>query len=259
MICVCLLPGCAKPPPVFQPPAQYEQLGAVAAFDSADWRVVLSKVVTPGGYVRWSLLAKEQKLRDALMRYVSLIGRASPANRPDLFQTKADQLAYWINAYNAVCMYGVLLRNQTNPPALYTTDHFLFGGQPLTLDQVEEQKIKPLNDPRAAFAVNHCTYSSPPLRNEPYDPLKLGAQLVDQGKVFLGDSRGVVSVDEDTVKVSTILMSSYASQFLAAYQRKYSKTGTILQALQPYAVKHSALWDATAIMPLEYNDALNRP
>jgi hypothetical protein len=250
--------GCAGNPPVNQPSAQYEREGMVTAFTSEDWQLVLTKVVTPGGYVRWDVLQKDSATRDALMRYVRLIGRVAPGNRPDLFQTQAEQLAYWINSYNATCMYGVLLRNMSNPPALYAIDHFSFGGEPLTLDQVEQQKIKPLNDPRAVFGINRCTHSSPQLRKEPYEALTLSAQLVDQGKTFLNDSRAVVRVD-DVAKVSNLLTINYGPDFLAAYQRKYNKAGTLLKAIEPYAAKHSLLAGATMVVPLGYDASLNRP
>lgn len=249
--------GCSKPA-MLQPPLQYAPQGMVAAFTSDDWQTVLNTVVTTGGYVRYDILIKDATANDALMRYICLIGNVSPDNRPDLFQTKPDQLAYWINAYNAICIYGVLLRNQTNPPALYTTDRFSFGGKPLTLDQVEQQKIRPLDDPRAVFAINRCTRSSPPLRKEPYDGLKLNAQLVDQGKIFLDDPRGVVRNDE-IATVSKLLTIDYAPEFLAVYQQKHGTAGTILQALQPYAAKHSALMLVKKVVPMPYDASLNRP
>jgi hypothetical protein len=115
-----------------------------------------------------------------------------------------------------------------------------------------------LNDPRAAFAINHCTHSSPPLRKEPYQGLMLSMQLIDQGKTFLSDSRGVVRAD-DVAKVSNLLAIDYAPDFLAAYQRKYGKSGTLLQAIAPYAVKHSALSGVTAVVPMGYDASLNRP
>jgi hypothetical protein len=258
LIACLLVCGCASKPPVLQPPPQYQPEGMVPAFVSGDWQLVLHKVVTPGGYVNWDVLQKDRELHEALNRYISLIGNVSPENRPDLFQTRADQLAYWINAYNATCVYGVLLRNLTNPPALYTTDHFSFGGHAYTLDQIEAQKIKPLNDPRAVFGINRCTRSSPPLRKEPYEGLTLSVQLVDQGKLFLSDSRGVVRVD-DVAKVSDLLAISYAPEFLAAYQKKFGRPGTLLQAIEPYAAKHSLLSGATKAVPMGYDSALNRP
>jgi hypothetical protein len=254
---VCGFGGCAGKPPMLQPPLQYAPQGMVAAFTSEDWQAVLNSVVTTGGFVRYDILVKNATINDALMRYVCLIGTVSPDNRPDLFQTKPDQLAYWINSYNAICIYGILLRNQTNPPGLYSTDHFSFGGVPLTLDQVEQLKIKRLADPRVVFAINRGTRSSPPLRKEPYDGLKLNAQLIDQGKIFLDDPRGVIREDE-VARVNDLVAVKYAPEFLAAYQQKHGTAGTLLQALQPYAAKHSALSEVTKVVPMEYDGALNR-
>jgi hypothetical protein len=257
-LALSLCAGCASKPQALLPQPQYERHGWVSAFTSEDWQIVLSKVVSSGGYVHWEILQGSPDTRDALSRYVSLIGRVSPGNRPDLFQTRADRLAYWINAYNAVCMYGALRRGASNPPALYSVDLFSFGGQPMTLDQVETQKIKPLNDPRVAFAINRCTRSSPPLRKEPYDGLTLGAQLVDQGRRFLDDPRGVI-VDGSVARVSRILAVDYAQDFLAAYQKKFNKPTSLLRAIEPYAAKHSALSMAKKLVPMAYDASLNRP
>jgi hypothetical protein len=254
-----LMAGCASKPPVVQPPTQFQRQGWISNFTNDDWRAVLTKIVTPGGYVRWDVLQRDGSLRDELSRYISLIGQISPVNRPDLFQTKADRLAYWINAYNAACIYGVLQRGLNNPPALYSMDLFSFGGVPLTLDQVEEKEIKPIGDVRAVFGINRCTHSSPPLRKEPYDGLKLGVQLVDQGKTFLNDSRGVVRLNDDVAKVSDLLAINYAPEFLAAYQQKFGKQGTLLQAIEPYATKHSLLTGAQNVVPMGYDASLNRP
>jgi hypothetical protein len=258
LLAACLT-GCASKPAAIEPPLQYQRVGWVSLFTQDDWQSVLTKTVTPGGYVRWERLSNTPELRAALYRYVSLINSISPDNRPDLFQTRADREAYWLNAYNATCMYGVLQHSLNNPPALYSADHFSFGGVPLTLDQVEDGKIKPLGDPRVAFAINRCTRSSPPLRNEPYDSMKLNTQLTNQGRVFLSDSRGVVVDENGTAKINRILAVDYAPMFFAAYPQKLGKATTIQRALEPYAIKHSALWEADVVTAMPYDSRLNLP
>jgi hypothetical protein len=88
--------------------------------------------------------------------------------------------------------------------------------------------------------------------------LKLNAQLTDQGKTFLNDPRGAIREDE-IAKVSDILAINYAPDFLAAYQARHGVPGTILQAIQPYAAKHSALTEVEKIVPMGYDATLNRP
>jgi hypothetical protein len=155
-------------------------------------------------------------------------------------------------------MYGVLLRNANNPPGLYSSDRFMFGGEALTLDQMEVMKIKPLDDPRVVFGINRCTKSSPPLRKEPYDGDKLSVQLVDQGKIFLDDDRGVVREDE-VATVNELVAVKYGADFVAAYQKRHGVAGTLWQAIVPYAEKHSGLALAKTVVPMGYDAGLNRP
>src|SRR5438270_129500 len=87
VIALAVVVGCSEPKAAGVP-QQYRPQGMVAAFDQHDWQTVLQKVVTPDGYVHWDLFQKNSAgVRDALYRYVALIGTVSPDNRPDLFQT----------------------------------------------------------------------------------------------------------------------------------------------------------------------------
>src|SRR3954451_18610973 len=107
-IAALCLAGCSASPSAQLPKPQ----GSIDKFSNTDWSTVLSRVVTPQGWVRWDLLKNnEEGTRDALLRYVGLIAAASPANRPDLFKSDDQKLAYSLNAYNALCMYGVVQRN----------------------------------------------------------------------------------------------------------------------------------------------------
>src|SRR5271168_4748658 len=82
------------------------------SFSNADWGIVLSSVVTPDGYVEWDLLrSNADDVRARLMAYIGLINAVSPANHAELFASANDRLAYWINAYNAMCVYAVVEHN----------------------------------------------------------------------------------------------------------------------------------------------------
>src|SRR3954466_9879508 len=87
----------------FKPQAQQVQ-----KFDNKDWATVLKAVVTPDGFVRHDMIKNNDAgVRDALYRYVGLIEQISPESKPELFATDKDKLAYYLNAYNALCMYAV--------------------------------------------------------------------------------------------------------------------------------------------------------
>src|SRR3954471_22573919 len=78
----------------FKPQAQNVQ-----KFDNKDWAMVLKTVVTPDGFVKHDMIKNNQGgVRDALFRYVGLIGEVSPENKPELFANDKDKLAYYLNA-----------------------------------------------------------------------------------------------------------------------------------------------------------------
>ena len=232
----------------------------VASFSDVNWQTVLSRVVTPDGYVRWERFDDPKSAaRSSLLRYVALLAVVSPDNRPDLFEVASDRTTYWINAYNAVCMYGELLRHEATPTAeLYSVDRFQIGNRGMTLSQIENDRLNPKVDPRVLFALNRCTRSSPPLRSEVYITSKINAQLNDQTVRCLSDARFVV-LDQNSAKLNQELIVAHRQDFLDAYQRKNNADGSLVQSLQMLAGKRTILGATFGWSSLEYDGTLNRP
>jgi hypothetical protein len=246
---------------------QFEPREPLSAWSDARWAKVLSQVVTPDGYVRWEQIQNNTNgVRDELFRYVGQIGAASPDNRPDLFPTAGDNLAYWINAYNAIAMYAVVKRDYPGntlasipPGAIYLIDAFPFGGRRISLDAVEKSKVRGAGDPRVHFALNCMSHSCPPLRSEPYAGSKLDAQLAEQGHRYLSDARAVER-DGDRVKLSDIFTNFYKHDFVDAYERKTGTHGSgLLEAIRPYAAADSPVQTARSYSGMGYDWSLNRP
>ncbi len=126
------------------------------AFSDADWAKVLSAVVTPDGYVKWDLIQNDQDgVRESLLKYVGLVQAVSPDNHPELFATDRDRLAYWINAFNATCMYAAIEHNYpavmmagTPPGAIFSQEKFTFGDQTTTLNDLVGKKLESAGDAR---------------------------------------------------------------------------------------------------------------
>ncbi len=76
-----------------------------SGFGYADWSELLAAVVTAGGKVDYEVLRER---RASLAAFVGRLGEASPESDPARFPTLASRLAYWINAYNAVTIRGIL-------------------------------------------------------------------------------------------------------------------------------------------------------
>jgi len=252
----CLL-GCGgKVDKKYQPAARIE------AWNNDEFAEVLTAVVTPEGYVRHDLLkANDGGVREKLFRYVGKINAAGPENRPELFPTDKDKLAYYCNAYNAVCMYLVVKRDfpsNMKTSGIFFLDSVPVGGKNMNLDYLEKTYLRPV-DPRIHFAINCMSVSCPPLRNEPYDPMKIDAQLDEQGRRFLSDPRGVIKKDGDKVAISGIF-KFFTSDFTTAFEKKNGRQpATVLEAIQPFASEDSPVRSAKSFEFQEYDWSLNRP
>jgi Protein of unknown function, DUF547 len=244
-----------------QAPAQLPE-----EFSNADWATVLRAVATPDGYVKWDLVQSDDHgVRTALMRYMGLVQAVSPESRPALFPSDGDKRAYWINAFNATCMYAAIEHGYpdtmlagTPPGAIFEVEQFAFGGKRMTLNQLVRNELKPADDARVLFAINYSAMSSAPLRSSPYDGAVLGAQLLDQGQRYLSDPRAAVR-NGNAVELNDLFFR-YRQDFLSAFQKLMGRPAKgILDALQPYVQNDSAIVGSTRVERLGFDWSLNRP
>ncbi|MBJ2130241.1 DUF547 domain-containing protein [Alteromonas sp. IB21] len=133
--------------------------------------------------------------------------------------SKADQLAFLINAYNAYTI-DLILTQYPDLDSIRDLGGFFSSpwkkevapllGKTLTLDEIEHefirgqsQNTKGYNEPRIHFAVNCASIGCPALREEAYVGEKLDSQLDAQTQRFLADtSRN--RMDGNTLKLSKI-------------------------------------------------------
>lgn len=189
--------------------------GAQQTFDHSSFDAVLAAHVRPNG-IAYSALKTD---RAPLDKYIAQLG-AVPAKT---FQRwpKPDQIAFLINAYNAIVLQQVIddypIRRSTNPAAVvrpansvWQIDGFFnqlkhrLIGKDLTLDQIEHEWLRAkLKEPRIHFALVCAAHSCPPLRNEAYRADKLDAQLDDQARRFLND-RARNRFEDDGAQLSEI-------------------------------------------------------
>jgi hypothetical protein len=118
-----------------------------------------------------------------------LAGLAS-ATESDL-DTPEVRLAFLINAYNALAIRGIL--DGYSPSSWFGRNNYfkrreygLLGGQ-TTLEELEHDRILPLGDPRAHFAIVCASLSCPRLASGAYDPDQLDAQLESAARAFAND------------------------------------------------------------------------
>lgn len=144
--------------------------------------------------VDYAQLQQRRAALDAVLAEWSSVGQAEFDG-----WTRAQQMAFLINAYNGFTLQlilsrypklqsirdlGSVLRSPWKQP------FFVLLGQQRTLDWIEHEQLRPrYRDERIHFAINCASVGCPALRPEPYVAAQLDAQLDDQQRRYLGDRR----------------------------------------------------------------------
>lgn len=128
------------------------------------FRDVLKGAVSNTG-VDYRLLATRKSQLD---RYLSVVSQA-----PVSTFSKDQQLAFWVNAYNAYTI--ALILEEQMPKSIMDLDNgkvwdtrmYSVAGQQLSLNAMEHKKARPLTDGRVHAALNCASKGCPPLGPQP--------------------------------------------------------------------------------------------
>lgn len=188
---------------------------AVAGGDNAPWDGLLQRhvKVLDGGHatqVDYSGLRAEQAL---LRDYLAATAAVSPAEFGAW--SKAEQLAFLINVYNASTV-ALVLSGEPQIASIKDLGSLLRSpwkqrfikllGETRSLDDIEHGLIRGAQgyqEPRIHFAVNCASIGCPALRNQAYSGARLDAQLADAQRDFLSD-RSRNRLTGQTLEVSSI-------------------------------------------------------
>ncbi len=128
--------------------------------------------------------------------------------KPVKLDTKNDKLVYYINAYNALAIKGIV--DGYSPSNAFSRANYFFvkkwdvGGQSLTLDGLEKTYLKPV-DSRIHVAVVCASKSCPKLISETFTTDKLDSQLDENAKGFVNDSsKNIFDKPTKTARISQI-------------------------------------------------------
>ena len=197
------------------------------------WNELLQKHVTKTGFIDYKGVILE---KDRLNEYLDIISSHAPDEKS---WSKSEQLAYWINAYNAFTVklivdnYPVESIKDLHPvniplvSSVWQKKFFKIGGAKMNLDYIEHSILrKQFEEPRIHFAINCASVSCPPLLDEAYTSEKIEKQLEHQAVTFINDSTRNRITAED-VKISKIF-NWFKSDFtkhgnLTDYLNKYSR------------------------------------
>ena len=188
-----------------------------------------------------------------------------------LENSKADslsrdgQLAFWINAYNAVTIDKVIKWKpkksvrETFVPGVWTGTKFFtsrqhtVSSQRLSQDDIEHEILrKRFQDPRIHFAIICASSGCPPLPRFAYTAENVQTKLEEETRKYLKSKRGLrIDYVENTLMLSK-LFDWFAGDF-------ESKSGSVTNFIKPYLDEKSmAFLDRMPKMSyIEYDWALN--
>ncbi|MEP3635773.1 MAG: DUF547 domain-containing protein [Paracoccaceae bacterium] len=182
----------------FQTPVQTEQVN-YATYDQ-----FLTKYWSKdaSGIARMDYKAVGATDRANLASFVDQLQQVNPGNLE-----RNDQLAYWINLYNAQTIRVVLdaypvgsIREIKDGPLSigpWNRKDVMVNGTALSLNDIEHRIIRPtFNEPRIHYALNCAAASCPNLAPQAWRGAGLDAALEAAELSYLADDRGI-SIDED--------------------------------------------------------------
>jgi hypothetical protein len=178
------------------------------------WARTLQRAVDAQGRIDFRAVAADPADLGAFVGWIAVM---SPARDPVRFPSRADRLAYYLNAYNALAMYAVLYsgRLPEDQVRFFVLIGLDVGGETISLYGLENDVIRPIGEPRVHFALNCMVRSCPRLPRQPFAAARLDAQLDAAAREFLNEPRNVrLDPAARTVRLSSIL-KWYAADFLA--------------------------------------------
>jgi hypothetical protein len=200
-------------------------------------------------------------VRDGLVYYRALKSDRSRLDRyaaslnvtPAVYQgwSKHQQMAFWINAYNAFVLQTVinnypLRATIKHVPGAFDKTTFRAAGRTVTLDQIEKTILAEFKDPRLFLALGRGAVGSGRLRSEAYTGERLERQLASTQAEFV-TNRHLYRFDRLTNQMSiTPILSWREADFVAAYDKAdavFAQRSPIERAIIAFVSPH--------LLPLE--------
>ncbi len=186
-----------------------DQSVPLESIDHAAWDVLLHEYVNGSGSVDYQRWKNDQQQLDTYLNHLSTA-------RFDPKASRDAQLAFWINAYNAVTVKGILREYPTTSIRNHTSELFGYNiwkdlqliveSKPYSLDAMEHTVLRKMGEPRIHFAIVCASQGCPRLLNEAYVADRLDSQLATNAKAFFADqTKFSVDAMSEVIHVSPIL------------------------------------------------------
>jgi hypothetical protein len=197
-----------------------------------------------------------QKDSVELNKYLDILAHHAPDKEK---WSRENQLAYWINVYNAFTIKLILdhypvksikdIGSLIQIPFInspWDIKLIEIAGEKYDLNNVEHSILrKEFDEPRIHFAIVCASFSCPKLRMEAYTAEKLETQLQEQAISFINDPiRNKISKKEAEL-----------SKIFSWFKSDFTKNGSLEEFINQYS--NTTLDKHSKISFMDYNWALN--
>lgn len=189
------------------------------AVDFSEFDRVLKTYVNETGFVNYQgILDSEKTTIDSLAEKIAKI---SPKNKPELFKSRDEKLAYWMNTYNLLIIKKIIDNYPTKSikdihiiGALVWSKGHDVGENRLSFNNIEHDIIrKEFNEPRIHFGINCASYGCPVLQNSIFSADKLEEQLVHAMSDFYKSERHFKISDSEKKIYLTAIFDWFSEDF----------------------------------------------
>ncbi|MEJ2113082.1 MAG: DUF547 domain-containing protein [Flavobacteriaceae bacterium] len=209
--------------------------------DHTIWTAFLQDHVSQSGQVNYKAISENSsELNTYLNEYVKI--------HPKDTWSKNQKLSYWINAYNAFTIkliidnYPVNSINDISHP--WDKKFIPINGNLMSLNEIEHEILRKMNEPRIHFAINCASVSCPRLLNKAYLPETLDQQLHKAAEEFINSENN--QLNAGNVKVSKIFKW---------FKKDFETDDSIIDFINQYA--ENKIDASERIGYLDYNWNLN--
>lgn len=225
-----------------------------APISHSQWDALLKSYVNEKGLVDYRGFQRD---RESLNSYLELLRTSAPNKKT---WTKDEQLAYWINAYNAFTIALILdhypvksIKDIGSGPLItfinspWDIKFIEIGGKTYDLNNIEHGIIrKDFDDPRIHFALVCAAKSCPELRNEAYTGDLLNKQLEEETIAFINNP------ERNKLSGKSAKLSKYFDWYKGDFEIKGKSVKDFINIYSTTKISRD-----TEIEFLEYNWELN--
>ena len=259
---ICTLTASAAPRADLWPRWVQRDASSIVSVDHGPWASLLARYVrvASDGVNRFDYAKVTAEDRALLQRYLDQL-----ANVPISQCNAQQQMAYWINLYNALTVKVILdhfpvqsIRDIDISPGLFADGPWgrkliQIEGEAVSLDDIEHRILRPIwKDPRVHYALNCASIGCPNLAVTAFSAKDIEQQLDAAAMAFVNHPRAV-AVSGDTATVSSIY--EWFKPDFGGDDR------SVLSHLKQYANAQlrTKLQAVTRIRDHHYDWALNKP